>query len=108
MPRDYRVYLDDILRAAAKIRGQTEDLSREAFLEDPKTVDAVIRHLEIIGEAAKQIPRVVRTRCPDVEWERLAGSGTSCSSPCPWPPPNRPGEYRYPSGAGSVRLLDPF
>ena len=53
MPRDYRVYLEDIQRAAVRIRGYTEGLSKEAFLEDPKTVDAVVHNLEIIGEAAK-------------------------------------------------------
>ena len=73
MPRDYRVYLEDIQRAAVRIRGYTEGLSKEAFLEDPKTVDAVVRNLEIIGEAAKQVPLAVRMRCRDVEWARLAG-----------------------------------
>lgn len=41
MPRDYRVYLEDILTATRKIRGYTAGLSREAFLADGRTVDAV-------------------------------------------------------------------
>lgn len=73
MPRDSRVYLEDILNAAASVRSYVEGLSREEFLRDPKTVDAVIRNLEIIGEAVKQLPPEVRHKAPDVEWQKIAG-----------------------------------
>ena len=52
MPKDYRVYLDDILDAIVKIRKYTVGLSKEEFRADERTVDAVVRNLEVIGEAA--------------------------------------------------------
>jgi len=51
MPRDYKVFLEDILEAIRKIRDYTDGLSLQAFKADAKTFDAVIRNLEIIGEA---------------------------------------------------------
>lgn len=73
MPRDFRVYLDDILQAAQKIDTYTAGFTFESFREDGKTVDAVIRNLEIIGEAIKKIPDEVRERQSDVPWRRIAG-----------------------------------
>lgn len=52
MHRDYRLFIDDILEAIAKIREYTADLDYFAFIKDSKTQDAVVRNLEIIGEAA--------------------------------------------------------
>lgn len=73
MQRDCRIYLEDILSAAQKIRSYTEGFSHTAFLQDDKTFDAVIRNLEVIGEAAKHIPDDVRNRAPDIEWKKIAG-----------------------------------
>lgn len=73
MPRDYNVYLEDILDAARKIRSYTEGLSYETFHESSMAVDAVIRNLEVIGEAAKQIPDSIRAQAPEVPWKRIAG-----------------------------------
>jgi hypothetical protein len=56
MPRDYRVSLQDILEAATWIDEYVRGISFEQFRADRKTVDAVVRNLEIIGEAAKNIP----------------------------------------------------
>ena len=52
MPRDYRLFLDDILEAITKIRENTAGLDYSAFAKDSKTQDAVVRNLEIIGEAS--------------------------------------------------------
>jgi uncharacterized protein with HEPN domain len=71
MPRDYKVFLEDILEAIRKISIYTDGLSLQAFTADAKTFDAVIRNLEIIGEAAKQIPEDVRAQSPEVEWRRI-------------------------------------
>jgi len=73
MPRDFKVYLEDVLEAAGKIRGYTADLSYSDFEKDSKTVDAVIRNLEIIGEAVKHLPQELRSRHTDIEWRKVAG-----------------------------------
>jgi uncharacterized protein with HEPN domain len=49
------------------------DQSFEKFHQDERTADAVVRNLEIIGEAAKQVPAEVRRRHPQVEWTKNAG-----------------------------------
>ena len=45
----------------------------EDFLEDKKTINAVIRSIEVIGEAAKNIPPTMRERYPDIPWKKMAG-----------------------------------
>ena len=71
--RDYLVYLKDILAAIKSIDGFVAGMDFAAFQEDDKTVSAVIRKLEIIGEAAKQVPDNVRQACPHVPWKEMAG-----------------------------------
>ena len=73
MPRDYRVYLDDILEAVSRIQAYTAGLTHARFSGDLKTLDAVIRNLEIIGEAIKKIPYEIPAKYPDVEWKKIAG-----------------------------------
>jgi uncharacterized protein with HEPN domain len=73
MPRDYRVYLDDILEAAGKIEEYIEGYTRREFVEDSRTVDAVIRNLMVIGEAANHVPDEVRTRYPAAQWRDMIG-----------------------------------
>jgi uncharacterized protein with HEPN domain len=73
VPRDAAVFLEDILDACMKVVRYTAGMTREDFRSDEKTVDAVIRNLEVIGEAAKKIPADIRGRIPAVEWQRIAG-----------------------------------
>jgi len=73
MPRDSRVYLDDILEATRKITVYTGSLSKAAFLEDEKKLDAVVRNLEVIGEAVKKLPENLRAKHSAVEWKKIAG-----------------------------------
>ncbi|MBM4121037.1 MAG: DUF86 domain-containing protein [Nitrospira sp.] len=73
MPRDYKVYLEDVLEAIGKIRRYTTGLSMDALSKDDKTFDAVVRNLEIIGEAVKRIPEGVRGKYPDVDWKKIGG-----------------------------------
>jgi len=73
MPRDFRLYLDDILESCRKIRHFTEGMSFEEFQQDAKTQDAVIRNFEVIGEAANRLPEEVRSLYHDVEWAKIVG-----------------------------------
>lgn len=61
------------MESALKIRKYTDGLSFEDFLNDEKTVDAVIRNFEIIGEAANRIDFDFRNRNPEIEWSRIRG-----------------------------------
>ena len=73
MPRDYKVFLKDILEAISDVRNYTAKLSLAMLQADKKTLQAVFRNLEIIGEAVKNIPDEVRSRYPKVEWRLFAG-----------------------------------
>ena len=48
-------------------------MSYESFINDKKTIDAVVRNLEIIGEATKGIPETIRVKNPEIEWQRIVG-----------------------------------
>ena len=71
--RDYRDYLEDICKAARKALEFIEGIAYEDFLADDKTVYAVVRALEIVGEATKRIPQGIRDRYPQVPWRSMAG-----------------------------------
>lgn len=71
--RDTWLLLDDMLQAALRIRNYTEGYNFELFLEDEKTIDAVVRNFEIIGEAANRIDPLFRNQHPNVEWKRIRG-----------------------------------
>lgn len=73
MPREYRVFLDDILEAAEKVVEYTAGFSDERFFADRRTVEAVVWNLQIIGEAAKHVPEEIRCRYPDLPWRNMAG-----------------------------------
>ena len=66
--------IEDILGAARRAVGYIGEISFDAFLEDTKTQDAVIRNIEIIGEAAKNLSDAARAKFPQVPWRQMAGS----------------------------------
>ena len=72
MNKDFRVYLLHIRDALLKIAEYTSS-GEDVFHKDPKTQDAVIRNLEIIGEAAKNIPEDFRQKYPQIAWKAVAG-----------------------------------
>jgi uncharacterized protein with HEPN domain len=71
--RSPRLLLEDIVTSSNKILTYTELLSFEQFLSDDKTMDAVIRNFEIIGEAANRLPEEIKDRYSNVDWHRIRG-----------------------------------
>ena len=73
MPREYEDYLRDLLDAIEKIKDFIKNMNFEEFKRDDKTKFAVIRALEIIGEATKHISEEFRNKYPEVPWKDMAG-----------------------------------
>jgi uncharacterized protein with HEPN domain len=73
MQKEYRVYLEDILDSISKIEEYSKGLSYSEFKNDKMRTDAVIRNLEIIGEAVKKLPMEFRKENPEVEWNKISG-----------------------------------
>lgn len=73
MPRDQLVFFADMLAAIEKIKRYLENITLEEFLEDEMRIDAVVRNLEIIGEAAGKIPPETRSKCSHIPWKRIVG-----------------------------------
>lgn len=71
--RDYKLYLDDILEAAKRIEKYTKGLTLEKLKRNELIIDGVVRNLEIIGEAVKNIPANVKDKYPGIEWKKVAG-----------------------------------
>jgi len=69
--RDYKLYLEDLLIAMTRIAEYIEGYSFPEFKRDYKTVDAVIRNFEIIGEAAKNLPDHLKQKYNDVPWDEM-------------------------------------
>lgn len=70
-PRDWRLRIEDIAESIAKVGRYTSGMTLESFQADEKTVDAVIRNFQIIGEAARHVPPEIAGRHPDVPWVEM-------------------------------------
>jgi uncharacterized protein with HEPN domain len=73
MTRDPLAYLEDIRQSLKEIAEFTTDMKFEDFTIDKKTINAVVRSLEVIGEAAKNIPEEFRYRHPYIPWRKMTG-----------------------------------
>ncbi|MEK7648607.1 MAG: DUF86 domain-containing protein [Patescibacteria group bacterium] len=71
--KENKVYLDDILECINQIEAYTAATSFEEFKSDIKTQDAVLRRLEIIGEAVKNLNNEFRMAYPAIPWKKIAG-----------------------------------
>ena len=71
--RDFTVYLDDIIEAIEKGISFIKDMTFEQFQEDEKTQFALIRAIEIIGEASKKIPKEIREQSEEIPWREITG-----------------------------------
>lgn len=69
--RDNVLYLEDILLAMNRIQEYVRELDFTRFKRDYKTVDAVIRNFEIIGEASKNVSGIIKNKYPNVPWEEM-------------------------------------
>ena len=71
--RDPEILFDDITEAIERINDYIGDYSRDDFKNDQKTIDAVVRNVEIIGEAASNIPESIRNRYSEIPWKKIVG-----------------------------------
>ncbi len=72
MDRNYKLFIEDIKECIRLIEKYTKNVSEEQFKKDVKIQDAVIRRLEIIGEASKRIPKSIRNVNKHIDWESFA------------------------------------
>ena len=71
--RDYLLFLEDMMTAIVKIEEYTREMDRDTFMRNVLVQDAVIRNFEVIGEAAKHVPKRIRDKHPHLEWREAAG-----------------------------------
>ncbi len=71
--RDYKLYLYDLKEAIDKVESFTEGLTSEEFAKDVKTIDAVTRNLQVIGEAAGHIPKRIKEKHLNIDWRGMVG-----------------------------------
>ena len=73
MKKEPHIFLEHILECIALIKKYSRKINKNTFLNNTKTQDAVIRRIEIIGEASKNIPGYVKARYPEIPWKKIAG-----------------------------------
>lgn len=70
--RDWRLRIEDILESVEAIACYIQGMTFDVFKADRRTVDAVVRNFEIIGEAARSLPAAQRLRFPEIPWDLMA------------------------------------
>ena len=71
MQRKYNLFLNDILKCISKIKSYTKGLKYEEFSKDEKSIDAVTRNFEIIGEAVSNIPKEIKEKYSQIPWRSI-------------------------------------
>ncbi len=74
MKRNIGLYLDDIWQCMQRIEASTKDLTQEEFNNDVDIQDAIMRRIELIGEAVKQMPEEFKDKNPNIPWRQIAGT----------------------------------
>ena len=72
--RDWRLYIQDMIEFGNKVLSYTEGLNQNTFISDGRTYDATLRNLQLIGEAAMQIPARVREAHQEIPWRNIIGT----------------------------------
>jgi uncharacterized protein with HEPN domain len=72
--REWRLYVHDMAEFAARVQEYTAGFDQQSFLADRRTFDATVRNLELIGEAASQVPESVRASNPQVPWRMIVAT----------------------------------
>ena len=73
-PRDWRLYVQDMIEFSDRVLHYTKGLGQNAFTENSLIYDATLRNLELIGEAATHVPEHVRRAHPEIEWRSIIGA----------------------------------
>ena len=73
MSKEFLVYVRHMIDAIKKIESYTKEMDSQKFLNNKMVQDAVMRNLEIMGEAAKRVPSSIRSQYPSIEWKKIAG-----------------------------------
>ncbi|MBI3033103.1 DUF86 domain-containing protein [Candidatus Woesearchaeota archaeon] len=73
MEKDDSIFLTHILQSIIQIEDYCSSFNKKEFEQDPKTQDAVIRRIEIIGEAVKNISLELKQKHPEIPWKKIAG-----------------------------------
>ncbi|MBI4656882.1 MAG: DUF86 domain-containing protein [Elusimicrobia bacterium] len=71
--RDYRDYVQDIIDSIDDINDFIKGIKFNEFVGDKKTINAVVRSVEIIGEASKKIPKILKDKYSNIPWKQMAG-----------------------------------
>ena len=74
MKRNEILFVEDILKNILLIENSIKNLSKDEFIMSKLIVDATVRRLEVIGEAVKNISEKIKTKYPEIEWRKIAGT----------------------------------
>lgn len=73
MRKDPKIFIEHVLECIGRIEEYTKGVTKDEFFNSPQLQDAIIRRIEVIGEAVKNIPGEIKDKYTDIPWRRIAG-----------------------------------